>query len=237
MRAAPRPTPLPRHDAHRAASSGISAASVSWCAGRSARSVFLRQHARQCDAWHIGIESGIERPSLRGGFFHSNTVQCPPPRFSGVRSPSLSPSWSSPCGRRRNGPHGDWATNRNLVSRGSSFGAALRSTCPRLSSGGGTPTTPMRRAFLSRGPVSRHRADSSRSRSPSACRCGVRARQRTWLLMAQHAGRRRVKCVRPDCLVPPVSCWAGSGGNISAMMGRSMCCASRRRAAARASAW
>ena len=71
-----------------------------------------------------------------------------------------------------------------------------------------------------------------RHRSPppwrSACRSGGRGKPRTSRPMARRAGRQPKEIEPPACSAPTASCSAVTSATISAMMGRSMCCASRR---------
>jgi MFS family permease len=112
----------------------------------------------------------------------------------------------------------------------------IGSICRRPSSGGGTPTTPTRPTSSSRAPTSPHRAGSSPRRRdrhvglarPRSEECrDLRLRP----LGAAEGDRSR------GSADPMASCSAATSAAICATMGRSMCCASRRRDRARASAW
>ncbi len=128
---------------------------------------------------------------------------------------------------RRSGPPGGSASSPSSDSPGSSC-CISRSTFRRPSSGGGTPTTPTRPTSSSRAPTSPHRAGSSPRPSRSACRSGAPAKRRMPRPTAPPAGRNRRRSKPPDCSDPMASCSAATSAAISATMGRSMCCASRR---------
>ena len=91
--------------------------------------------------------------------------------------------------------------------------------------------------LLRRAPTSPRRAGSSRSPSPSPCRCGAPAKHATSRPSAPHAGRVRAKSATPDWLATTAWSSAGSRGIICATTDPSMSCASRPHARARASDW
>ena len=93
-----------------------------------------------------------------------------------------------------------WLPAATRASLGLNLPLACRSICRPPSSGGGTPTTPMRRRSSSRAPASPLPAGSCRSLWPSACRSGGRARRRPRQPMARLAGpyAREIRCGRPS---------------------------------------
>ena len=91
------------------------------------------------------------------------------------------------------------------------------------------------RHFLSRAHTSPLPGALRPSWSPSPFRCGAPARRSVSRPMALPAGQRCVRCARPACSGKMGCCSAGGGTNISDMMGRNMCSASRRPEAARVS--
>ena len=130
------------------------------------------------------------------------------------------------AGAEPNGRLGGSPISQNLGDPGSNYWAS-RSITRRSSSGGGSSTTPMRLKSLSRGPSSRRRGPSFRSRWRSACRCGGRVKPRMSRPMVRRAGLVWRRGGRPDFSALTVWCWASSTATTSAMMDRNMCCVSR----------
>ena len=76
------------------------------------------------------------------------------------------------------------------------------------SSGGGSPTTPMRARSSSRAPTSPPPAGSPPSSLRSPCRSGARARSSASPPMARRAGPRRARFARPACSATTACCSA-----------------------------
>ena len=128
------------------------------------------------------------------------------------------------------------ASSRSLGRPGSSCSAGPSIRRPP-SSGGGTPTTPTPRRSSSKAPSSQRRAVSlDRRRHRHVGMAGARGEERRDLWIGA-LGRRARGEAAPGCSAPMVSCSAGSSETIFATTAPSMCCASRRRGPARASAW
>ena len=135
----------------------------------------------------------------------------------------------------------EWTAMRLGFSRrsarpGSSLAGCL-STNPTCSSRGGTISTHTPPAPSSKAPPGPRAAVSWRLSLRSPVQCAAHGSRRWSRPMARHAGRRSRRCARRGCWSRPGSISAASASSTSGTPVPSTCCALRRPAAARASAW
>jgi len=107
----------------------------------------------------------------------------------------------------------------------------------RVFSGGGTPSTPMRHRFLSRGLTSPHRAASLLLRSRPPCRSGVRAKPASPPPMARPVGQIVRRSAPPASPRQTGSYSASWIATICGMMARNTSSALHRPDRARALGW
>jgi hypothetical protein len=127
---------------------------------------------------------------------------------------------------RRSGLPGAWRSNPSSAARGSRF-LAGRCIHRQLSSGGGSPTTPMHARFSSKAPISRLPMVSPPSSWRSLCRCGAHGRSNASPPMARRAGPSRAKFATPRYSTTTACCWANGAIIIFVMTAPSTSCVPR----------